>query len=428
MLPDKEPDREKKLLHALCFAWLSAGLSHAYAGADSQRNNAGEYLAKAGDCAACHTAPGGKPFAGGLKMLTPMGAIYSTNITPDHETGIGGYSESEFIRAVRQGVAQDGHRLYPAMPFPSYAKISDEDMHALYTWFMQGVTPVARPNTPSDIPWPLSLRWPLMFWSWTFLDDARYITVTQQSAQWNRGAYLVQSLGHCGACHTPRGIGFQEKALDQNSAHFLSGAEVDHWFASNLTGNHNSGLGRWEIKDIEDFLRTGANRHATSFGSMTEVVNNSSQHLTEPDLQAVAVYMKSLPGDRADDGTPFTPVTGLSTNLSGNRGNRLYASHCAQCHGANGQGRAPWLAPLAGNPNVLEPDPSSLINVTLNGTPFIVLHGIPAPFPMPGFRTALNDRDVADLVTYLRTAWHQEASSVTAEQVREIRDATQDSR
>lgn len=418
---------KQKVMHALCLVWLSAGLSPAYAAADSTLASTGEYLATAGDCAACHTVPGGKPFAGGLKMVTPMGAIYSTNITPDRETGIARYSEAEFVRAVRQGVAQDGHRLYPAMPFPSYAKISDEDMHVLYSWFMQGVTPVAQANRPSDIPWPLSMRWPLMVWSWVFLDDERYAAAPQQSPEWNRGAYLVQSLGHCGACHTPRGIGFQELALDQNSAHYLSGAEVDHWFASNLTGNHNSGLGRWDIKDIEDFLRSGANRHATSFGSMTEVVNNSSQHLTEPDLRAVAVYLKSLPGARTDDGAPFQPVTGMATNVSSNRGNLLYASHCAQCHGANGQGRAPWLAPLAGNPNVLEQDPSSLINVTLNGTPFIVLHGIPAPFPMPGFRTALNDQDVVDVVTYLRTAWCKDASSVTVEQVRKIRDETQGS-
>lgn len=416
---------KKNLIPALCLVWLSAVFSAADAATDSTLTSNGEYLARAGDCAACHTVPGGKPFAGGLKMVTPMGAIYSTNITPDPETGIGRYSEAQFTQAVRGGVAQDGHRLYPAMPFPSYAKISDEDMHALYTWFMQEVPPVTQANTPSDIPWPLSIRWPLMFWSWTFLEDERYTAVAQQSAQWNRGAYLVQSLGHCGACHTPRGIGFQELGLDQNSNHFLSGAEVDHWFASNLTGNHNTGLGRWDIKDIEDFLRSGANRHATSFGSMTEVVNNSSQYFTEQDLRAVAVYLKSLPGARDDDGTPFQAGTGLTVSLSSNRGHLLYANHCLQCHGVNGQGRAPWLAPLAGNPNVLEPDPSSLINITLNGTPFIVLHGVPSPFPMPGFRAALNNQDVADVVTYLRTAWHKEGSSVTAEQVKRIREVTQ---
>lgn len=419
-----------KTLLSTAFATLVAGLS-SQASADTPDSivSRGAYLAKAGDCVACHTAPGGKAFAGGLRMDTPMGAIYSTNITPDKKYGIGTYSEQDFIRAVREGVAQDGHRLYPAMPFPSYAKTSDEDMKALYAYFTSGVEAVPAPNKESEIPWPLSIRWPLAVWSWVFVSNTRYQFDTQQSAEWNRGAYLVQSLGHCGACHTPRGVGFQEKALDQSDDDFLSGAKVEHWFASNLTGNHNTGLGRWSLEDVQTFLRTGANKHATAFGSMTEVIINSTQWLSERDTRAMATYLKSLPGSRKDDGKPYQIATLDTPAASSNHpGKNIYATHCAQCHGSAGRGLAPWLAPLAGNPNVLEPDPSSLINVTLNGTGYLVLKGIPAPFPMPEFHAALSNQEVAAVVTYIKATWSEGAAAVTDAQVAEIRAATSKSR
>lgn len=409
---------------ALCLTLIVGWLPHASAESFLSVVERGAYLARIGDCVACHTAPGGKPFAGGLRMDTPMGAIFSTNISPDKDMGIGDYTEAEFIRAVRQGVARDGHRLYPAMPYPSYAKTSDEDMKALYAYFMNEVPPISEPNKPSEIPWILRMRWPLIFWNFVFLDNDRFVSRASQSDEWNRGAYLVQSLGHCGACHTPRGIGFQEKALDESGTDFLSGAEVDHWYASNLTGNHNTGLGRWTLEDIQQFLEIGANQHASAFGSMTEVINNSTQNLTPKDLRAIAVYLKSLPGARDDDGIPWQPVAALPQTVSGNRGSFLYTTHCGQCHGADGRGHAPWLAPLAGNPNVLEPDSSSLINVTLNGALPIVLHGVPAPYPMPNFRNVLDDQDVADVVNYMRTTWNNKAPAVSPAMVAKLRSVT----
>src|SRR6266481_5362141 len=252
----------------------------------------GEYLARAGNCVVCHTVPGGRPFAGGLKMATPGGVIYSTNITPDKDTGIGSYTLEDFGRAVRQGIAKDGHRLYPAMPYPSYAKINDEDIRSLFDFFTKEVTAVSRRNEPSELAWPLSMRWTLALWS-AFMGDSRVYRAEPQSGfEWNRGAYLVQGLGHCGACHTRRGWAFQEKALDQTQSGYLSGNQLDNWSASDLTGDHNTGLGRWTEKDIVDFLKVGRNRHGAAFGTMVDVINNSTQYLSDADLSAIARYLK----------------------------------------------------------------------------------------------------------------------------------------
>ncbi len=274
--------------------------------ADSALVERGAYLAKAGDCIACHTAPRGAPFAGGLKMATPMGAIYTTNITPDPDTGIGGYTEAQFAAALRSGVAKDGHRLYPAMPYPSYAKLRDDDVKALYAYFMHGVEPVKQANRASDIPWPLNMRWPLALWNAVFLDTTPYTDKPAKDAAWNRGAYLVQGLGHCGSCHTPRGVGFQEKALDEGGSAFLSGAALDNWFASNLTAEPNTGLGRWSDAEVAQFLKTGANRHATAFGAMVGVINHSTQALSDDDLAAISRYLKSLPAAGGTGAPPYS--------------------------------------------------------------------------------------------------------------------------
>jgi mono/diheme cytochrome c family protein len=389
----------------------------------------GAYLAKAADCVACHSTPTGKPFAGGLPMTTPMGKIFTTNITPDPQTGIGRYTKAEFFRAVREGVAKDGRNLYPAMPYPSYAKVSDDDMRALYAYFMHGVEPVKRANQESEIGWPMNMRWPLKAWNLVFLDKTVYQPKTAHDAVWNRGAYLVQGLGHCGACHTPRGVGFNEKALDESGHAFLSGAALEGWFASNLAGDHNTGLGRWSVQDLHGFLKTGANAHATAFGSMTDVINHSTQYMSDADLNAMAVYLKSLPPTRSDDGPAyaFNPKTTVSmlTRPAGNRGATLYTTYCLHCHGADGRGVAPYLAPLAGNPNLLEKDPSSLVNVVLNGSGQLVIDGVPAPYPMPSYRAVLNDQDIADVLTFTRHSWSNNREPVAASDVQKMRKAGQ---
>ena len=390
----------------------------------------GAYLAKIGDCVACHTAPRGKPFAGGLPMATPMGKVFATNITPDRETGIGSWSEQDFERALRSGVSKDGHNLYPAMPYPSYAKVSDQDVAALYAYFMQGVAPVHEANRASEIPFPLNMRWPLKIWNLFFLDTAVYHDKPGKAVEWNRGAYLVQGLGHCGSCHTPRGVGFQEKALDETGSAYLTGAPLDNWYASNLTGSGKTGLGAWSQSDVKAFLKTGASSHASAFGAMTDVINDSTQALTDSDLDAIARYLKSLPGQSAasDSALSSTAETAaLLARPASNRGAQAYATYCMHCHGIDGKGHAPLLAPLVGNPNVLESNASSLINVTLNGAGDLVLSGIPAPYRMPAYRNELNDQQIAEILTFVRGGWNNAAGSVSAAEVKKLREQTHSS-
>lgn len=410
---------------------LAAPAPAAAAAADPQVVR-GAYLAKAGDCAACHSTAKGRPFAGGLPMVTPMGKIYTTNITPDQLTGIGNWSLAEFDAAMRRGVAKDGHHLYPAMPYPSYAKVRDDDIAAMYAYFMKGVAPVRQANRDSEIPFPLNMRWPLALWNMVFLDQAVYQDKGGQALDWNRGAYLVQGLGHCGACHTPRGVAFQEKALDERGGAWLNGTVVDGWFASNLTGDGNEGLGRWSAPELAGFLKTGANAHATAFGGMTDVINNSTHMLADADLKAIAVYLKSLPA-AGGRGAPAYAYDGkasvaLLARPAGDAGAKVYAANCMHCHGPGGQAFAPLLAPLAGNPNVLAKDAVSLINVTLNGTRDLVLYGVPAAYPMPAFAAVLSDQQVADVVSFIRAGWNNGAPAVTAAEVAKVRKATQAAR
>jgi mono/diheme cytochrome c family protein len=384
-----------------------------------------EYAALVSDCVACHSIPAGKAFAGGLKMGTPLGAIYSTNITPDPETGIGRYSLAEFDRAVRQGIARDGRHLYPAMPYPSYAKLSDADVVALYRFFMKQVRPVLQANTKSDIPTLLSFRWPLAIWNFFFAPSGSYAVKPGQDAVWNRGAYLVQGPAHCGACHTPRGIAIQEKALDESGSNFLAGAALDGWYAPGLRGNMRTGLGTWTNGDIVEFLKYGHNRVGTSFGSMTEAINNSTSYLSDADLAAIAHYLKSLPATSTQPAVAYNGATTAAlrkpTTLPGGA---VYAGSCASCHGFDGKGFAPYMPPLAGNPVVLDRDPSSLINVTVNGSTPLVAKGTPDAYRMPQFRQQLSDQDIADVITLIRNGWGNRAPAVTAAQVAKLRKTT----
>jgi alcohol dehydrogenase (quinone), cytochrome c subunit len=381
--------------------------------------NKGEYLARAGDCVACHSAKGGNAFAGGLKMGTPMGAIYTTNITPDPETGIGNYSLEDFDRAVRSGVAKDGHRLYPAMPYPSYAKMSDDDLKELYTFFMKNVPAVKQPNTPNEIPWYLSPRWPLTFWNLVFAPKVGFTPDPNHDAVWNRGAYLIEGLEHCGACHTPRGIAIQEKALDASGAAYLQGAELDAWSAPNLRGDKLTGLGSWSVDDLAAFLRSGHNDKGVAFGSMLDVVNNSTPYLSDDDLHAMAVFLKSLPATADQPAYAYNDAAVKSTP-----GSDAYFGGCSACHGADGKGQPPFMPPLAGNPAVLDGDTSSLINLVLNGAEPLVVKGVPDAYRMPQFRVQMTDEKIAQVLTYVRGAWGNNAGAVSTDQVKKLRPTT----
>lgn len=387
----------------------------------------GEYLARAGDCVACHTAKDGKPFAGGLPMETPIGVIYSTNITPD-KTGIGDYSFEDFDQAVRHGVAKGGSTLYPAMPFPSYARVSDADMRALYAYFMQGVAPVARDNQDSDIPWPLSMRWPLAIWRWMFAPSVETSTVAAGSDPViSRGAYLVEGLGHCGACHTPRALTMQEKALSaSDGSAFLAGsAPLEGWIAKNLRGDHQDGLGSWSEEQLVQFLKTGRSDRSAVFGGMSDVVVHSMQYLSEADLTAIARYLKSLPA--SDPNNPPQQydkqvAQALWKGDDSKPGAAVYIDNCAACHRTDGHGYTRVFPALAGNPVLQSADATSLIHIVLKGGTLPATHSAPSTFSMPPFAWRLSDQEVADVVNFIRSSWGNQASPVTPGNVAALRN------
>ena len=386
----------------------------------------GEYLARAGDCVACHTAKDGKPFAGGLPMETPIGLIYSTNITPD-KSGIGAYSFDDFDKAVRHGIAKNGDTLYPAMPYPSYARVTETDMQALYAYFMKGVKPVAQENKAVDIPWPLSMRWPLAMWRWTFAPAvADFTPVTGQDPVVSRGAYLVEGLGHCGACHTPRALTMQEKALGAgDSSAFLSGsAPLEGWIAKNLRGDHKDGLGSWNEEQLVQFLKTGRSDRSAVFGGMSDVIVHSMQYMSEADLTAIARFLKSLPAvDATDTPHQYDPAVAdaLWNGDDSKRGAAVYIDNCAACHRTDGHGYTRVFPALAGNPVLLSDDPTSLIHIVLKGGTLPATHTAPSTFTMPAFYWRLSDQEVADVVNFIRTSWGNKGGDVKATDVKGLR-------
>jgi len=393
----------------------------------------GEYLARAGDCVACHTAKDGQPFAGGLPMETPIGVIYSTNITPD-KTGIGDYSFEDFDQAVRHGVAKGGGTLYPAMPFPSYARVSDADMQALYAYFMKGVAPVVRDNQDSDIPWPLSMRWPLAIWRWMFAPSVEPSTVAGGGDPViSRGAYLVEGLGHCGACHTPRALTMQEKALSaSDGSDFLAGsAPLEGWIAKSLRGDHKDGLGSWSEEQLVQFLKTGRSDRSGVFGGMSDVVVHSMQYMSEADLTAIARYLKSLPANDPKD-QPHSYDQQVAEALwkgdDSKPGAAVYIDNCAACHRTDGHGYTRVFPALAGNPVLQSADATSLIHIVLKGGTLPATHSAPSTFSMPPFAWRLSDQEVADVVNFIRSSWGNQASAVQPGDVAALRNGDLQSR
>ncbi|MBB5391862.1 MULTISPECIES: cytochrome c [unclassified Herbaspirillum] len=403
---------------------LSAAAASAQnAPADQQLVKRGEYLAKAGDCVACHTAKGGKPFAGGLPMATPIGTVYSSNITPDKEHGIGNYSEDDFDKALRHGIRKDGASLYPAMPYPSYAKVKPADVKALYAYFMNGVQADPTPNRGVDIVWPLSMRWPLSIWRKVFA-PAVAVDGADDNSPLMRGKYLVEGLGHCGACHTPRGIGMQEKALTDDSTQFLSGGVVEGYLANNLRGDARDGLGNWSEEDIAVFLKTGRNSHSAAFGGMADVVANSTQYMTDEDLTAIAKYLKSLKPVKegvaplAYDDKTHQALRKGSDQSPGAMG---FLNNCAACHRSSGKGWTETFPTLAQSATVNADNPASLIKIVLAGGEMPWTHKAPTQFAMPAFGSRLSDQEVAEIVTFIRNSWGNSAGAVSASDVAKVR-------
>lgn len=410
-------------------AWAADGTP---AAADTQLIKQGEYLSRAGDCIACHTAKDGKPFAGGLGIESPLGTIYSTNITPDKDTGIGNYTLEDFDRAVRHGVARDGHSLYPAMPYTAYAKVTPDDVKALYAYFMHGVEPVKQANKDTDITWPLSMRWPLGVWRWMFAPDVATAPVSATPANdadkqaLLRGQYLVEGLGHCSTCHTPRGFALQEKALtDADGSAFLSGGVVEGWLAKNLRGDMADGLGSWSKEDIAAFLKSGRNGHSAAFGGMAQVVQDSTQHLSDADVNAIAVYLKSLPPVNKDATRPLayndTVAQALRTGKDTSDGAMTFLNNCAACHRSTGKGYAETFPQLALSSTVNSADPASLIHIVLKGAQMPGTTAAPTAYAMPGFDWRLTDKEVADVVTFVRASWGNQGAAVSASDVAKVR-------
>ena len=386
----------------------------------------GRYVARLGDCVACHTgADRSKPMAGGLALETPFGVLYSTNITPDRETGIGNYNFEQFDRAMRKGVTASGDNLYPAMPYPSYARISAEDMQALYAYLMQGVNPVRQENRALEMGFPFNQRWGLTLWNWMFLDDQMFTANPAQSTEWNRGAYIVQGLGHCGACHTPRGIGFQEKTLSEagkRGEYFLAGETVEGWRALSLRN-------LWTPEQTAEMLKTGRNSHGTVSGNMVDVVQHSTQYMEDADLRAVGVYLKSLPSSEHDKPMQvaqgpvpmITPRSTTPTNLLASRGGLGYQQFCADCHRADGAGVKGVFPPLAGNPVLMSEDPSTLVHITLTGWRSAQTADSARALTMPSF-ARLSDQEIAEILNFTRDSWgRQAAKPIPASTVAEMR-------
>ena len=399
---------------------LGAVSVQAQAEDEAQLIKQGEYLSRLGDCMACHSVAGKPAYSGGLAIDSNLGRIYSTNITPDKEHGIGNYSEQQFNDAVRKGVLPDGTGLYPAMPYPDYAKISDADMHALYTYFMKGVQPSAEQPPETSLSFPFSQRWGMRFWNWAFTSDKAFKPIGGASAEINRGAYIVESLGHCGSCHTPRGLGMNEKALDSGDSDFLAGGNLNGWEVPSLRG-----LPRWNEKEIVDYLQTGRNDKAAVGGEMTSVVEHSSSHMTDADLQAIAAYLKFLGGNpplQAGDANAAQATEAKLTaakNLS--EGERLYLDNCGACHFVTGKG-APGIFPELDQATLVNAgDPTGLIHTILVGAQQPSTEKAPSTLAMPGFGNRLNDDEVAKLATFVRQGWSNKAPAVTKEQVAEVR-------
>ena len=400
--------------------------------ADPALIEAGRYVAIAGDCGFCHSTPNGKPFAGGLAIATPIGTVYSTNITPDATTGIGKGSLDDFDRAVRHGIARDGTTLYPAMPYPSYAKLTDADVTALYAYLMHGVAPVAQANRAADIPYPLSLRWPLAIWRKTFVPGSAgpFDATRYADAVTARGAYLVQGPGHCGACHTPRASTLEEQGLDERVPTYLAGGQIiDDWAAPNLRGNTGDGLGNWSASDIVQVLQTGRSTYHAVFGPpMSDVVIHSTQSMKPDDLTAIAAYLKTLPPATNGGGATFAAndatARALAAGQESGPGAPLYVDNCAACHLTNGKGPNGTFPALAGNSLVLAPDPTSLIHIVLSGSAAPPTKERPSALGMPNFDWRLSDDQIAQLLTFLRQSWGNNAPAVTASQVAAVRKTT----
>ncbi|MDB5842306.1 MAG: alcohol dehydrogenase [Herminiimonas sp.] len=379
----------------------------------------GKYLTGAGNCMACHTVRGGQPYAGGRAIPTPFGTIFAPNVTPDVATGIGSWNADDFWRALHNGKSKDGSFLYPAFPYPSYTKVTRADSDAMFAYF-RTLEPVRLQNREHELRFPYNQRFLLAGWRALYFRPGVYQAQPGQTADWNRGAYLIQGLGHCSACHTDRNaLGASIAKAD------LGGGMIPilNWYAPSLTSAAEAGLANWEVRHIADLLKTGVSERGAVYGPMAEVVGKSLQHLSDPDIDAMAGYLKSLTqpsGVQAPQVAPAPPSDAQTAAIL-QSGAKLYEKHCAECHKASGAGAPTGYPPLAGNGSLTAPLAVNPIRVVLNGGYPPSTTGNPRPYGMPPFGPVLNDEEVAAVVSYIRNSWGNSARMVTASEVKRYR-------
>ncbi|WP_455845191.1 c-type cytochrome [Pantoea agglomerans] len=378
--------------------------------ADAAAVARGHYVAIASDCTACHTLPESKmPLAGGYAISTPFGGIYASNITPDGETGIGSWTERDFFRAVRHGKGKEGEHLYPAMPYNAYVKLTDQDMHDL--WMYMRSVPLIRNQVPeTQLGFPYNIRLAMMGWNLLFFKNSGFQVDPGKSAEWNRGAYLVEGPEHCAACHTAKNI------IGGDSSDYLQGSNLGEWHAPDITPNPHTGIGSWSEQQVVDYLKLGSNHVAVASGPMAEAVTNSTQHLTDADLKAIAVYLKQVPPSKS---TKPQPIAADTAQMK--MGENVYSANCSACHNSDGKGIPNLAASLAGNPGLMADDTSSIITTVLQGGRGAVTAGNPTSGAMPSFAWKLSDEQVAAAATYLRNSWGNAAGAVSADEVAKAR-------
>ena len=409
--------RAKPLLEVSCGMLLLMSVGGAFAeGIDKQdfkQIERGRYLTIAGDCAACHTLPGsGHDFAGGRAIETPFGQLLAPNITPDMQTGIGAWTDDEFVNALTIGTGRNGVRLYPAMPYTYYTKLTHDDALAIRA-YLNTVPAVQNPVNPNQLPFPFDIRTSLLGWNTLFFTPGTFRPSPHKSAEWNRGAYLAEGLTHCGLCHTPKNFLGGDKTDES-----LNGYALQGWFAPNITNDLRRGLGGWSVDEIATYLKTGHNSSSAATGLMSEMVSDSTSHMTDADLEAIATYLKDQPGQNETQSASDKPDQTVMKV-----GAAIYADECAGCHTMNGKGASGLFPSLDGSPVVQQTDTTTLLHVVLRGARSAATDEAPTSAAMPQFDWILNDAQVAAVLTYIRNAWGNAAGPVNTDEVAKARHA-----
>lgn len=403
------PHSARRAILAFVFLCTASSFGGAQAEPSAETIARGKALVVTAGCASCHTADPSRPFAGGKRIDTPYGGIYSPNLTPDRETGIGVWSDEDFRRALRDGVAPDGSPYYPAFPYPNFTKLIRDDILAIRA-YLATLTPVRNSPPPPELRWPLNYRVVMRLWNYLFFRPGIFEPDQQKSTEWNRGGYLVTGAAHCGACHTPKNIFGADKR-----GRAFGGNPVQGWFAPRLDDAARSGLKSWSVEDIVEYLQSGRNGKSHAGGPMAEVVAHSTSAMSDADVRAIAIYLKDLPSGAPEPEVTPPPQAEMTA------GKAVYDHTCIACHETDGMGAPRIYPPLPGNANLQSADPTSTLRIILDGAQTLTTPRAPNAGSMPAYAKQLSDQEIADVANYMRNAWGNSAPLVTAAQVRKAR-------